>query len=160
MLSEKQKNNPFYPKDVKKLQQLLKKNGLKREFKSLYGHKDFTEGVNIILKRNDVSMVGEVFKYEQDGYDEEHIIKEEAGRSQVCFDHDFHKGFKCAVTDSISIAPDLRNNGIGTALVKYQEYLARSVDAEKYYIMHADNEKFWSKMEYTKVNDRVFLKDL
>lgn len=146
-----------------KLEEILENNSLKREFKVFPGHEDFTKGMNIHLKRKDVSVLGKVFEYKEYGYDEEHIIEEIAGRSQICFGNDFFedgKGGKYALTAATYIAPDLRNRGIGTALVRYQEYLARSVYAEKYYITHVDNEKFWSKMGYTKVHRRLFVKTL
>ena len=144
----------------------LKSAGLEEEHVRYTGHKDFSKGMVIKLKRKDKSKVGEVYKYKEEGYDEEYVIEEEAGSSDIVFDKDFWEDGsegKYALTSATDIAPDLRGKGIGTTLVKHQEDLARDSGAKKYYITHVDNPKFWTKMGYKQDrtgSPRTFSKEL
>ena len=123
----------------------------------------FHTGGNIVLKRKDKSKVGEIFHYVDDGYDEAYIIEEEASITQISFHNDLWNGNSSelvASTGAIYVAPDLRNKGIGTALVKYMEEVAIRRGVKKYYIMHADNDRFWKKMGYTQLGRRLYLKEM
>lgn len=149
-------------KPTKQWTDKLESTGLKEKHSRFSGH-SFKKGMNIKLYLKDESRVGDVYKYKDDGYDEEYVIEKEVADSQLSFGNDFFgdgKGGKYASTGAISVAPNLRNKGIGAALVKRQEDIARNRGAEQYYITNVSNKRFWEKMGYKRINDRLFVKDL
>ena len=142
----------------------LKSAGLEEKRTKFSGHKDFSTGMNIDLIRKDKSKVGKLYKYKDDGYDEETVLTKKAVDSQISYRNYEDKSGMFASTGATSVAPDLRGKGIGGALVKYQEALAREAGAEEYYITNVDNPKFWDKMGYKPISsakwERTFVKKL
>jgi len=147
--------------------QKLKDANLKMVHVNYLGHSDKSKGFIITLQRKDLSVVGNVHvdvdKTTDKIYREEYILTPLAARSDIKFGIDYFgegNDTKSAMTSHIFIEPDLRDKGLGAEIVKYQEDIAREHGAKIYFIKHADNQKFWTKMGYIDFGNRLFYKYL